>query len=338
MNPFVESQELIHDVTALKTRLDQDGYLFIRHLIPRNTIENVRQQTLAPAKTAGWLKDGTPVSKAIANPDAACVDPDRAYLEVLRQQLVLEDLHALKHHPAIVSLFESLFGESVLVHALAIPRNIFPQRSDFTTPPHQDYVHIQGSTSTYAIWLPLGDVPLKMGGLSIASGSHRAGVRAFKVSSGAGGMECSESFEGSWVGGDFAAGDALIFHSLAVHRGLPNQTDRLRQSLDCRYSPASEPVMEISLRPYADLFTWDEVYANWQSTRYQHYWNALSPNIVPIDRQYYEVRDEMAFDLAEKGDPSARAALMRIIQRDPDPNKRSRATKLVDELAAFPAG
>ena len=96
--------------------------------------------------------------------------------------------------------------------------------------------------------------------------------------------------------------------------------------------------MEISLRPYADLFTWDEVYANWQSTQYQHYWDALSPNIVPIDRQYYEVRDEMAFDLAEKGDPSARAALMRIIQRDPDPNKRSRATKLVDELTAFPAG
>ena len=92
MNPFVESQELIHDVTALKTRLDQDGYLFIRHLIPRNTIENVRQQTLAPAKTSGWLKDGTPVSKAIANPDAACVDPDRAYLEVLRQQLVLDCL------------------------------------------------------------------------------------------------------------------------------------------------------------------------------------------------------------------------------------------------------
>jgi len=257
---------------------------------------------------------------------------------VLRQQLVLEDLHALKHHPAIVSLFESLFGEPVLVHALAIPRNIFPQRSDFTTPPHQDYVHIQGSTSTYAIWLPLGDVPLEMGGLSIASGSHRAGVRAFKVSSGAGGMECSESFEGSWVGGDFAAGDALIFHSLAVHRGLANQTDRLRQSLDCRYSPASEPVMEISLRPYADLFTWDEVYASWQSTQYQHYWHALSPNIVPIDRQYYEVRDEMAFDLANKGDPSARAALMRIIQRDPDSSKRSRAAKLVDELASVPAG
>jgi len=57
MNPFVESQELILDAAALKTRLDQDGYLFIRHLIPRNTIENVRQQTLAPAKTAGWLAE-----------------------------------------------------------------------------------------------------------------------------------------------------------------------------------------------------------------------------------------------------------------------------------------
>ena len=96
--------------------------------------------------------------------------------------------------------------------------------------------------------------------------------------------------------------------------------------------------MESSLRPYADLFTWDQVYASWQSTQYQHYWHALSPNIVPIDRQYYEVRDEMAFDLAKKGDPSARAALMRIIQRDPDSSKRSRAAKLVDELASVPTG
>ena len=96
--------------------------------------------------------------------------------------------------------------------------------------------------------------------------------------------------------------------------------------------------MEISLRPYADLFTWDEVYASWQSTQYQHYWHALSPNIVPIDRQYYEVRDQMAFDLATSGDPSARAALMRIIQRDPDPSKRTHAAKLVDELASFSAG
>jgi hypothetical protein len=46
----------------------------------------------------------------------------------------------------------------------------------------------------------------------------------------------------------------------------------------------------------------------------------------------------MAFDLAKQGDPSARAALMRIIQRDPDSSKRSRAAKLVDELASFSAG
>ena len=100
MNPFVESQELIPDAAALKTRLDQNGYLFIRHLIPRNTIENVRQQSLAPAKTAGWLKDGTPISEAIANPDAACVDPDCAYLEVLRQQLVLEVPACIKTPPS----------------------------------------------------------------------------------------------------------------------------------------------------------------------------------------------------------------------------------------------
>ena len=332
MRPFVESQDVMLNTEALKSRLARDGYLFIRNLIPATAIENVRQQLLKPAQAAGWLKTVPSAAMAIADPDAACVDPEQQYLEVLRQQLVLEDLHALKHHRSIVSIFERLFGETVLVHALAIPRNIFPQRKEFTTPPHQDYVHIQGTPETYAVWLPIGDVPLEMGGLSIASGSHQAGVRPFKVSTGAGGLECSQSFDGHWVAGDFSAGDALIFHSLAVHRGLSNQTDHLRQSLDCRYSRASDPVMEISLRPYADIMRWDEVYAGWQSARYQYYWRALSPNIVKMDMQYYERRDQMAFDLAGKGDTSARAALMRIVQRDPDPDKRERASQLIDQL------
>ena len=38
----------------------------------------------------------------------------------------------------------------------------------------------------------------------------------------------------AWRGGDFAAGDAVIFHNLTVHRGSPNLTDRLRLSADFR--------------------------------------------------------------------------------------------------------
>ena len=100
------------------------------------------------------------------------------------------------------------------------------------------------SIAVLLLWLPLGDCPAEMGGLAIARGSHRDGVRDFTVSNGAGAMEVIDPLEGSWVAGPLEAGDVLIFHSLTVHKGLPNRTDRLRISLDNRYQRASEPICE----------------------------------------------------------------------------------------------
>jgi hypothetical protein len=48
--------------------------------------------------------------------------------------------------------------------------------------------------------------------------------------------------------------------------------------------------------------------------------------------QYYDKPDQIAFDRAELGDPSARATLLRIVQRDPSPQKRECATGLLAKL------
>ena len=40
-----------------------------------------------------------------------------------------------------------------------------------------------------------------------------------------------------------AAGDAILFNCLTVHRALPNVTrDHVRLSVDYRYQPADEPI------------------------------------------------------------------------------------------------
>ena len=251
---------------------------------------------------------------------------------MLRQFYRSEDGHALKLHPNIMGLFERLFGEPVLAHPLLIPRCIFPQRPEFTTPSHQDFPHIQGTTETMSLWLPLGDCPAEMGGLAIARGSHNDGVRDFTVSNGAGAMEVIDPLEGSWVAGPLEAGDVLIFHSLTVHKGLPNLTDRLRLSLDNRYQRASEPICERCLQPYAGCGTWDEIYAGWRAEELPYYWRKQAPRIAEFDMQYYEKRDQIAFDLAEHGDRTARATLLRIVQRDPSEQKRARASALLARL------
>jgi hypothetical protein len=330
--PFKDSSDILTNGAALKERMKTDGYVFIKGLYPKDVIDNLRRQTLSIADKAGWLKEGTRLEDAVAEPANACADPEPKFLEQFKKMYVLEDFHAAAHHPNVIGLIERIVDEEVLPHPRTIMRNVFPQRPDFTTPSHQDFPHIQGTPDTYSVWAPLGDCPIDRGGLTMAEGSHLEGVLPFRVSTGAGGMEVTNPYEGRWVASDFAAGDALIFHSLSVHKALPNVSTHLRQSIDNRYQAVSEPIVEASLRPYADIMPWEDIYAGWSSERYKYYWRDKFTNIVPFSQKYYEERDEIAFKMAEEGNRVARAALLRIVQRDPNASKRERASQLLDHL------
>jgi hypothetical protein len=333
LKPFVDSTELAGDGPALAARMARDGYLFVRGLLPREAVLDVRRQLLELAAEGGWLRRDRPLEAGEADDRAACRDPEPDYLRVFRRLWVNEDLHALKYHPALTGLFERLFGEPALVHPMFVQRNIFPARGgfDFTTKAHQDRVHIGGGAS-YAAWIPLGDCPLAKGGLIVAQGSHAQGVLDFRVVPGAGGMETIAPADAVWVGGDFSAGDVLIFCDTAVHMALPNRSDELRQSFDARYQRASDPVSDLSLRTYADMFDWEEVYAGWRSDRFKYEWRRHAPKVVPYDTSYYEKRDQMAFEMAERGDRTARDTLLRIVQRDASAAKKARASALLARL------
>jgi len=338
MRDFLDSTDLMEDGPALAKRLERDGYLFLRGLLPREAVLDVRRRLLEKAAAGGWLDPGHPVEDAIANPAAACKDPEERYMKVFRGIWSDEALHRLRTLPAVLALFERIFDEPALVHPMFVQRNIFPQSEsfDFTTGAHQDKVHIGGATN-YAMWVPLGDCPRVNGPLAVSAGSHHAGVLDTKVGNGAGGMDICVPIPGEWVTGDFEAGDALIFADTTVHCALPNRSGLLRQSFDARYQPASQPTTEKNLCTYAGCGTWEEVYAGWSSDDQQYYWRALSPKIVPFDNRYYDRRDQMAFEMAERGDLSARDALLRIVQRDPDEAKRRRAEDLLRDLSVAAA-
>ncbi|MBM3545731.1 MAG: phytanoyl-CoA dioxygenase family protein [Alphaproteobacteria bacterium] len=333
IKPFTDSTAVMRDGKALAANLDRDGYIFVRGLLPRDEIMSIRQELLALADKGGWLKSGEPLEKGVANLDKACKDPEPRYLEFFRPMWKLESLHRMKQHPNIIALFERIFGEPALAHPMFVLRNIFPQTQsfDFTTGSHQDKIHIGGGQS-YACWMPLGDCPTSKGGLIMAEGSHKQGVLDFELAPGAGGLEVSEKFEGRWVGGDFSAGDVVIFSDTTVHKALPNKSSELRQSFDARYQRLSDPAAEVAVQPYAGIFKWDEVYADWKSEDLKYYWQRQGAKVVPFDTSYYEKRDVIAFERAEAGDVLARDTLLRIVQRDTNPAKRERAQKLLDSL------
>ncbi len=332
---FRDSTALLSDGPALRARLDEDGYLFIRGLLPPETILNVRTRLLAKAAAGGWLDTASPIEAGIANQAAACKDPEERYMRVFRNLWMDEELHRLRIHPTVTALFGRIFGEPALAHPMFVQRNIFPQSGDFdfTTGIHQDRVHIGGATS-YALWMPLGDCPREKGALAVAAGSHTTGILQTKVGSGAGGMDIAVPIPGTWATGAFKAGDALIFTDVTVHKALPNRTREIRMSFDARFQPLSQPVADTNLVPYSGCGDWDEVYAGWERTDGQYYWKDLPLSPVPLDRSHYERRDAQAFEMAERGERAARDAILRIIQRDRSEEKRARAALLLERLDA----
>jgi hypothetical protein len=309
--PFRESNDAIGVAAELRDRMAEDGYLFFRGLVARESILAARRDILDCCAEAGWLKPGTPVPDGIAAEGVAWTEPQPGFMAVYNRLQRSEAFHSLAHDPALVSMLKRLFGEPVLPHPRNIARIIFPQNTLHTTPAHQDFIHVQGTPETYTAWIPLGDCPRPLGSLVVLAGSHRAGILPVHQAYGAGGVGIdTEELALRWVGGDFQLGDAVVFHSLAVHKALANLTlDRIRLSVDYRYQPLSHPVAEGSLLPHHAQVGWPEVYEGWRSDRYQYYWERLHVRRVGRDAGAEAVRAAAAARPDPATDNPARGAL-----------------------------
>jgi hypothetical protein len=285
---FEDSTRLLNDAGALRQRMERDGFFYFRGLLSRETVLDLRRQILLVCQKYGWLAPGAELMDAIADPSAEQMEPfcgvgvtREAYADVYR----LEAFHRLAQHAAIMGVMEKLTGETVLAHPRHIARLMFPTKANAPTPPHQDHIFIQGSKTVFTCWLPLGDCSEALGGLRVMRGSHRLGVLPVRAAEGAGGRTVIlDGVEQEWCHGDFAAGDALVFHSLTVHRAVPNMLkDHLRLSVDYRYQPISLPIEDKSLQPHCDVMAWDDAYAGWQSTDLQYYWRQYKLDMQEFD-------------------------------------------------------
>ncbi|MEN2977493.1 phytanoyl-CoA dioxygenase family protein (plasmid) [Tistrella bauzanensis] len=336
--PFVDSTPLIGDPAALRTRLRTSGYLFLRGVVPRPALDAAARDMTAEAARDGWFIDGTPPAARITNPAAACAEPEPAFRAVYDRVFMRQSFHSVAHEPAMTGLMTGLLDTpDLLVHPRTIGRMIFPARpghDDFTTPAHQDYWALQGTPDTLTAWIPLHDCPYEHGSLMVAEGTHREGIFPYRLCLGAGGVEVENPLTGRWRGGDFAAGDVLIFYTLTVHRASPNLTNRLRLSIDCRFQPAAEEVNQECLRLSGTPYDWDQIYTGWSRDDLRYYWRRFDLKTVAYDPKYYARRDELAFIEGRKGNRAAISALQRVEKADPDPERRAAATALLARFTA----
>jgi ectoine hydroxylase-related dioxygenase (phytanoyl-CoA dioxygenase family) len=110
---------------------------------------------------------------------------------------------------------------------------------DHKKPAHQDFRTTQGSIDSIVVWIPLIDIPKKLGALEIIPGSHMNGLMNYENDEGYHTLKSVKDDE--FISVEVKKGDALFFSTLLVHQSGNNITDEIRWSCHFRYNNINDP-------------------------------------------------------------------------------------------------
>ena len=111
MSAFKDTTEFVNNGTELRRRLDEDSYIFIRGLLPKNTILNIRSRLLEKAALGGWQNSTYAVEKGMANLTASCKAPEEQYMKVFRSLWRDEEPHPAQIHKMFGNYFPKFLGK-----------------------------------------------------------------------------------------------------------------------------------------------------------------------------------------------------------------------------------
>lgn len=246
------SNDIIENTEALRTRLQEDGYLLIRGFHDRNKVLAARSEFLHKLQEMGRLDPNVPLKEGVIHPDNKSAMWGKGAAELEAEFPVFLDVVS---GAATMGFFDRLLAGPALTYDYKWPRAV---GHGGNTGAHYDVVYMgRGTKSVYTMWTPLDDISLEMGTLTMCLGSQH--FEKMKITYGemdvdrdnvATGwfsedpIEIVDKFGGQWATTTFAAGDAIIFGMYMMHASLNNTTNRFRISSDTRYQLASEPVDE----------------------------------------------------------------------------------------------
>jgi hypothetical protein len=238
------------DPRALRQQMDEDGYLLLRGLHPRERVLKARRAILEfMQQRANSVAPGTDLMEAAINP--------------AHKPVRLLGNPEITHHPDVLAVIEgapvfeffaAYFGERAITFDYKWLRDV--GHGGFTGA-HVDNVYMgRGSSRLLTCWTPLGDIPIEQGTLCVCEASHRLpGFAKLRDTYGrmdvdrdrvpgwltSDPLEVTRSFGGRWVTAHMRAGDVVVMSMFTLHGSTNNTTQRWRISCDTRFQPASDP-------------------------------------------------------------------------------------------------
>jgi ectoine hydroxylase-related dioxygenase (phytanoyl-CoA dioxygenase family) len=230
---------------------------------------NFRRRYFEAFQPLGLLAPDSDPVVAKGAPEA----PTNAYVRKLENQAVRwASYEAFCLSPQIIDFVEAFLGGTAYLHKRKMMRRTHPG-SSWSTPAHYDLTYLRGGTdqSLITLWIPIGDIPVAMGGLIYLAGSDAVGrkmeadfrvknadlppeerISAYNKNMAEGGWitddlpVLADKIDSRWLVADYEAGDVVIHSPYMIHAATTNQDAewRMRLSTDIRYQLVDEPIDE----------------------------------------------------------------------------------------------
>ncbi len=253
IHEMVDSAPLLDNPTALRARLAEDGYLYLKGVVDRDVVMAARQEVFQRLVAVGEIKE--PAIDGIATGDSKRKDLEPDLGAFWRSVSEGKKLRAASNGRDMQRIMSLVFGEParnqdyIFLRAGALGR---------ATGLHFDYPFFtRAHDKVCTVWMPIGDVPVEDGPVVVVEGSNKYRdlidpMIGFDISTdssrkadfGADAISFAQSRGTRLLTRNFEAGDICLFGMYLAHGSLDNHSPihRVRLSCDLRWQPASLPL------------------------------------------------------------------------------------------------
>ena len=253
-------------IDVLRDQYDVQGYVWLKHLIAPAEVWDFRARYFAALRSAAMI---APESNPVDGIYAGSGENKRLVTEKLVEISRWARYEAFCLAKPIVDFYEALFQAPIYLHKRMLIRHTRPGDPNCTGA-HYDLVYLRAGTDRLCTsWIPIGDIPVDMGGLVYLEGSDGWGrtmeaefsiknadlspeerLSAYNKNMNEAGWltknlpELADRLSTRWLMADYEAGDMVVHSPYMIHASTMNENPegRMRLSTDIRFQRASDEI------------------------------------------------------------------------------------------------
>jgi ectoine hydroxylase-related dioxygenase (phytanoyl-CoA dioxygenase family) len=260
---LLQASDPLEPIEALQGRFRKHGYLWLKGFLPKEEVLAFRHRFFSAFAASGIVAGDFHQARYSGQEDAALVS------RILMEQVRSAAYEGFCLHPKLVRFLDAFLEGPSYLHKRKIIRHTKPGDKS-ATGAHYDLIYLRAGTDRFCtVWIPIGDCPVEMGGLTYLEDSDARGreleaefarkhsdlspeerISAYNKNMSREGWISKDlpalaaKFATRWLVADYEAGDIMLHSPYMIHAATANQDPlgRLRLSTDIRFQNVRDEI------------------------------------------------------------------------------------------------